>query len=154
MKFEIDDITGMVNTEDFDEYWEHVDKGLDAIDQAVKKTKEKIQDSTHYISLEPQEALEFVDVDPKIIKVVAHENDVEISKGNFIPIQKIEQNKEDARLYSALKHIIQSNLNIPHNLTSKPDDEYQIDYPSRLIAAEMIAVEFKKLTGKDIKELS
>jgi len=57
---------------------------------------------------------------------------------------------EDARLYSALKHIIQSNLLIPHNLISKPDDEYPIDYRSRLKTAEMIASEFKKLTGKDL----
>lgn len=58
--------------------------------------------------------------------------------------------KEDARLYSALKHIIESNLMIPHNLISKPDDEYPIDYQCRLKTAQMIASEFKKLTGKDI----
>lgn len=63
---------------------------------------------------------------------------------------EIEQNKEDARLYSALKYIVQSNLVIPHNLTSKPDDEYEIDYQSRLKTAQMIASEFKELTGYDI----
>lgn len=60
------------------------------------------------------------------------------------------QLKEDARLYSMLKQIIKSELLIPHNLISKPDDEYDIDYQSRLKAAQMIASEFKKLTGKDI----
>ncbi len=63
--------------------------------------------------------------------------------------------KEDARLYSALKHIIQLNLMIPHNLTSKPnDDEYSIDYQSRLKVAQMIESEFKKLTGKTLEKYS
>jgi len=60
------------------------------------------------------------------------------------------QLKEDARLYSMLKQIIKSELLIPHNLISKPNDEYDIDYQSRLKVAQMIASEFKKLTGKDI----
>lgn len=69
---------------------------------------------------------------------------------NADDMKEMEQNKEDARLYSALKHIIQSNLMIPHNLTSKPDDECPIDYQARLKTAQMITSEFKKLTGKDI----
>jgi len=48
MKFEIDDKTGMVNTEDFGEYWNSETDGLEAIEQAVKKTKELL-DSKNYI---------------------------------------------------------------------------------------------------------
>ena len=43
MKFEIDDTTGMVNTEDFGEYWNSDTDGLKAIEQAVNKTQEKLE---------------------------------------------------------------------------------------------------------------
>jgi ribosomal protein S13 len=65
-------------------------------------------------------------------------------------LEEIEQNQEDARLYGALKQIIESNLHIPHNLTATPDDEYAVSYHYRLKVAELVASEFKKLTGKDI----
>jgi len=78
------------------------------------------------------------------------EIEYKLSVENYVSGEKIKQIKEDARLYSALCHILRFNLIISHDLTSKPDDEYSIDYQSRLKVSQMIASEFKKLTGKVI----
>lgn len=63
---------------------------------------------------------------------------------------EMERNKKDTIRYSVLRFIIQSNLEIPHNLISKPTDEYTIEYQCRLAAAQMMASEFKRITGEDI----
>lgn len=107
---------------------------LEAISKAVKKTKKILG----YEQPQDSKNTEYYPWD----------------KSSFLPTSKAKQNKEDTRLYSALKYIIQDNLSIPCNLTSEPTDEYSIDYQSRLTVAQMIASEFKKLTGKDIEELS
>lgn len=60
------------------------------------------------------------------------------------------QNKKDACSYAVLRHILQSNIMIPHNLVGKPDDEFDVSYQLRMKGAKAIAAEFNKLTGKDL----
>lgn len=107
---------------------------LEKIHQAVKKTQEK-PDSENYISLEPNKTLKFVDVDSKIIKAVFHENDVEISKGNFISIKEIEQNQ---KIVNAL---LKRYLEMRH-----------YDFQGDEIADELNNI-VRNATGKDIKDL-
>jgi len=153
MKFEIDDKTEMieVDSQGFGEYWPAETKNLEQILQAVKKTQVKlvnkqiqdIQDSKHK---------EINWANPNEAKKTIHDT-CERAKKTIIRYNNWTEQQEDARLYSALKHIIQSNLIIPHNLLSKPNDEYDIDYQSRLKVAKLIESEFRKLTRKDIMDI-
>ena len=160
MKFDIDVKTGMIIKTNYDIDPDHNRPvrvkevnahsfDLEQILQAVKKTQEKlvnkqiqeIQDSKNYISLEPNEALEFVEVDPKIIKAVGHENDVEISKGNFVTIKSIEQNQK------IVDEIIQSYRSLVKDGALK--DVHEVEFS---IVQELESI-IEKSTGKDIKEL-
>lgn len=72
--------------------------------------------------------------------------------GAFIKLTpEIQQNKEQARLYDALRQIVQSQLTIPHNLIGTPNDEFDVSYQQRLQAAKVIATDFRKLTGIDLE---
>ncbi len=208
MKFEIDDETGIIETDgdEFDKYWPAECKDLETILQAVKKTEEKIGRQPNYEKSDEYEEVPVIVYDgvngfmvedvrlikeplctPPRLRVPTPEEkekflqhaklvsaklfnkqiqEIQDSKNTLLKVDEktgalitaagydlknIEQNQEDARLYGALKQIIITNLIIPHNLTAEPDDEYAIDYLSRLKTAQMIASEFKKLTDKEIK---
>jgi len=156
MKFEIDNKTGMINKMEYDVDFDHSlienkektnSCEIEQILQAVKKTQEKlvnkqiqeIQDSKrpHMENWNPKDSKNPIrkEGSSKYASIEAPDMGPSFTRGKLRPIEKIEQNEEEARLYSALKHIIQSNLIIPHNLISKPDDEYEIDYHSRLKTA-------------------
>jgi len=167
MKFEIDDKTGMIVSQLFiDDYKVTGEQNIESTDletilQAVKKTQEKlvnkqiqeIQDSKRHISVEPAKKSEWLDIKPTIIKAVIHENDVEISKGNFVSIEKIEQNQKIVdKILSYHNHCNVMLKSLDDSICAKSFIEEQTKrwVENREQIEEMI----KYATGKDITELS
>lgn len=90
---------------------------------------------------------------PEIISIAGLKGDEFLitNNGPFIKLTpEVKQNKNDARLFHALKQIVISQLTIPHNLVGSPHDDFDVSYQERLQAANAIAAEFKKLTGIDL----
>jgi len=162
MIFEIDDKTGLIKSFIFSADItltinnDEIKKGDDAaiiladsteleeILQAIKKTQVKlvnkqiqeIQDSKNYISLEPDEELKFVEVDPKITKAVGFPNEYDPrAKSSFSPATKAEQNQKIVDLLIQYHNECLANF--------RPYDD---------IIAEKLNIIFRNITGQNIKD--